>query len=394
MNGPGHRAGSLVGGMGAALALGLLSPQVARAQSADVVVRVERTPNVRTLTTSPNWVPITITVVDRATQAPPTSDYNVVAYATGNAGEQTDAFGCGQRSDNNPGVPKGIYDCIVIVDHGGSWVFHGAVNSVPRGKEPTVTLAQGSTGLDVKAGELAGLAPKKNVIRARSREVVFLQLHTVFAGLWGLCVALLVAVALPAARRMLSTRALHRLEDHLGVLIRGSLAATALVIGTGLYLLLHQTAYKTPWSLSAARGVFQLPYGKPYFVSMAVKLSAYAVMVLALLPLIFEAQRRSHLAAEAGNGTVRSAALRGRDLSPWAPSPRTPGAGAAAGTATLEAPAPERLPERTTREPQRAGLLARVGALVMPLGGATVLVCVTLLKYFHEFVEATRAVSR
>ena len=144
MNGPGHRAGSLVGGMGAVLALGLLSPQVARAQSADVVVRVERTPNVRTLTTSPNWVPITITVVDRATQAPPTSDYNVVAYATGNAGEQTDAFGCGQRSDNNPGVPKGIYDCIVIVDHGGSWVFHGAVNSVPRGKEPTVTLAQGS----------------------------------------------------------------------------------------------------------------------------------------------------------------------------------------------------------------------------------------------------------
>ena len=223
--------------------------------------------------------------------------------------------------------------------------------------------------------------------------MVFLELHTVFAGLWGLCVALLVAVALPAARRMLSTRALHRLEDHLGVLIRGSLAATALVIGTGLYLLLHQTAYKTPWSFSAARGVFRLPYGKPYFVSMAVKLSAYAVMVLALLPLIFEAQRRSHLASEAGNGAMPSAALR-RDASPWASSRRAPGNGPAAGTATLEAPAPERLPERTTGEPQRAGLPARVGALVMPLGGATVLVCVTLLKYFHEFVEATRAVSR
>ena len=86
MNGPGHRARSLVGGVGAVLALGLLSPPVARAQSADVVVGVERTPNARTLTTSPNWVPITVTVVDRATQAPPTSDYNVVAYATVTSG--------------------------------------------------------------------------------------------------------------------------------------------------------------------------------------------------------------------------------------------------------------------------------------------------------------------
>jgi hypothetical protein len=383
---------SVAGGMGTVLALGLLSTQVARAQSAEILVRVERTPNVRTLTTSPNWVPITITVVDRATQAPPRSDYNVVAYATGTAGEQTDTFGCGQRSDNNPGIAKGIYDCMVIVDHGGSWTFHGAVNSVPTGKEPTVTLAQGSTDVDVKAGVLAGLAPKKNAIRARAREVVVLQLHSVSAGLWGLCVALLVAVALPVARRMLSTRALHRLEDHLGLLIRGALAATALVVGTGLYVLLHQTAYKTPWSVSAARGVFQLPYGKPYFLSMAVKLSAYAVMVLALLPLILEAQRRSHLASEAGNGATPSAALR-RDPSPWAPSPRAPGTGPAAGIATLEAPAPERL-VRATREPQSTAALARVGAAVIALGGATVLVCVTLLKYFHEFVEASRAVIR
>src|SRR5207302_1337902 len=235
----------------------------------------------------------------------------------------------------------------------------------------------------------------KTPLRARAREVVVLQLHSLFAGLRGLCVALLVAVALPAARRMLSTRALHRLEDHLGLLIRTALAATALVVRTGLYLLLHQTAYKTPWSVSAARGVFQLPYGKPYFLSMAVKLSAYAVMVLALLPLIFEAQRRSHLASEAGNGAMPSAALR-RDPSPWASSRLAPGNGPAAGTATLEAPAAERLPVavRTAREPQSTAVLARVGAVVIALGGATVLVCVTLLKYFHEFVEASRAVIR
>jgi len=394
MNGTAPRPGrAAVSVVGMVLALGVASTQTARAQSADILVRVERTPNTRTLTTSPNWVPITVTVVDRATQAPPRSDYNVVAYATDNAGEQTDAFACGQRSDNNVGIPKGIYDCMVIVDHGGSWTFHGAVNSVPQGREPTVNLAQGSTELDVKAGALAGLAPKKNAIRARPREVVLLQLHSLFAGLWGLCVALLMAVALPAARRMASTRALHRLEDHLGLLIRSSLAATALVVGSGLYLLLHQTAYKTPWSLTAARGVFQLPYGKPYFLSLAVKLTAYSVMVLALLPLILEAQRRSHLASEAGDGAMRGAAVR-QEPSPWAAAPRAQWTGPTAGTATLEAPAAEPLAVRTTGEAQGAAVLARAGTVVIALGGATVLVCVTLLKYLHEFVEASRAVIR
>jgi hypothetical protein len=384
---------SVLGGVSTVLALGVLSTPAALAQSAEVLVRVERTPNARMLTTSPNWVPITVTVVDRATQAPPKDDYNVVAYATGNASEQTDAFACGQRSDNNLGVPKGIYDCTVIVDHGGLWTFHGAVNSVPTGTQPTVTLAQGSAELDVKAGALAGLAPKKNAIRARPREVVLLQLHSLFAGLWGLCVALLAGVALPVARRLLSTRALHRLEDHLGLLIRGALAATALVIGTGLYLLLHQTAYKTPWSLASARGVFQLPYGKAYFLSMAVKLSAYAVMVLALFPLIFEAQRRSHLASDAGDGEVQSAASPW-DGSPWVVPSRAPGTGLSVGTTTLEAPAAERMPVRTARATRSAGVLARAGTVVIALGGATVLVCVTLLKYFHEFVEASRAVIR
>jgi hypothetical protein len=139
--------------------------------------------------------------------------------------------------------------------------------------------------------------------------------------------------------------------------------------------------------------VFQLPYGKPYFLSMGVKLAAYAVMVLALFPVIFEAQRRSHLASEAGDGTVQSAASPW-DGSPWVVQSRAQGTGPSAATATLEAPAAERIPVPTARATRSAGVLARAGTVVIALGGATVLVCVTLLKYFHEFVEASRAVIR
>ena len=331
---------------GACTALVLAAPS-GRAQSTDVVVRVERTAGVTTLSKSPNWVPVSVIVLDGATGAPATDDYNVVALATNAAGEETEAYGCGERSDNNLGVPPGIYDCVVIVDHGGSWTFHGVVNSVPVGNQPKVTLARGSFAMDVEAGTLAGLAPKRDVIKARPRDVVLLALHSTSAGLWGLCVALLAAVALPAARRTLSPATLHRLEDRLGLVTRTAGAATALVVGTGLYLLLNQTAYRTPWSPSAAEGVFRLPYGRPYFLALALKLATYAVMILATVPLVLEARRRSHLTSESAN---------------HAASRFTP--------------------------------IARAGAGVMVLGGATVLASVTLLKYFHEFVEASRAVAQ
>ena len=377
---------------GACTALVLVGPPL-WAQSADLVVRVERTPGTTTLSKSPNWVPISVVIVDRATGAPPVDAYNVVALATNTAGEETEAYGCGQRSDNNVGVPRGIYDCVVIVDHGGAWTFQGVVNSVRVGNQPTVLLARGSLTMEVQAGSLAGLAPKRDAIKARPREVVLLGLHSAFAGLWGLCAALLVAVALPTARRTLSPAALHWLEDRLGLVTRLTAAATALVVGTGLYLLLKQTAYKTPWSPRAVEGVFRLPYGRPYFLTLALKLTVYAVMIVAMVPLVLEARRRSQLAAEVANG-VGTRPVAPVPTSPWAvaaatASPREHGA-----TVTLEAPAPARSAVSVPREHHGVPRLARAGAAVTVVGGGTILACVTVLKYLHEFVEASRAVAR
>jgi hypothetical protein len=377
---------------GACTTLVLAAPPL-WAESADVLVRVERTAGQKTLSQSPNWVPISVIVVDRATGAPPAAAYNVVALATNTAGEKTEAFGCGQRSDNNVGVPRGIYDCVVIVDHGGSWTFQGVVNSVPVGNQPTVMLARGSVDINIEAGSLAGLAPRRGAIRARPREVVLLGLHSTFAGLWGLCVALLAAVALPGVRAVLSPTALHRLEDRLGLVTRLAGAATVLVVGTGLFLLLQQTAYKTPWSPSAAEGVFRLPYGRPYFLTLALKLGVYALMILAMVPLVVEARRRSHLASEPGGGAGAVPDDR-RAASPWAVAAPASAAGRHAATATLEAPAPSRPAAAVAREHSGVPGFARGGAVVMVAGGATILACVTLLKYLHEFVEASRAVAR
>jgi len=392
----GRHAGRLcivVGGAYTALlVLGVGAAPPLWAQSADLVVKVERTPGETTLSKSPNWVPISVTVLDRATGGPPAHDYNVVALATNTAGEKTDAYGCGQRADNNIGVPRGIYDCVVILDHGGSWTFEGVVNSVPVGNQPIVTLARGSFTMDVEAGTLAGLAPKRGAIKARAREVVILGLHSAFAGLWGLCVALLAGVALPVARRVLSPAALHRLEDRLGLLTRLTMGATALVVGTGLYLLLNQTAYKTPWSPTAVDGVFRLPYGRPYFLTLGLKLAVYAVMVACMVPLILEARRRSQLAEEPANGVGPRRPV-GRPTSPWAvAAPAASAVGERGATATLQAPALQGTLVLSARTRPGASALARIGAVVMVVGGSTVLVCVTLLKYLHEFVEASRAV--
>src|SRR2546423_662624 len=107
------------------------------------------------------------------------------------------------------------------------------------------------------------------------------------------------ALVFPAFRRNLSPAALYRLERHLDLIVKLTFAATGVVIASGVYLMVNQTAYKTPFSKSAIDGVFALPFGKPYFVTLAVKLTIYALMVVASLPLIRGAQRNLRLYSEA-----------------------------------------------------------------------------------------------
>jgi len=322
----------------------------------------------------PQYVAVTVTVVDHATQAAPTADYDVYATAETPAGDRTENSRCGQRSDNNPGAGRGIYDCTVIVDHGGTWTVLGVVRNVGVGTEPGRPLGTATTEVTVDAGALAGQAPKLIDIRGRVTDVTLLFAHSGFALLWFAAVGALALLAFPGLRRRLSPLGIHRIEDRLGLLTRTLFGTTLLVVGTGIYLLVKQTAYRTPWSPHAARAVFRLPYGEPYFLTLAVKLAVYAAMLAASVAVSREALRRSTLRLDevmtAPAPTGRRLVAAGR--SPW--------------TETL---APE-LPAVPAIRPDRS-LLVRLAGLTTVAGGMVIWICVTLLKYFHELVEASRA---
>lgn len=321
-----------------ALTLALAAP--APVQAAPVFdIRVERDPRPGALS-SALAVNLKVTITERGTGAVPADDFEVYAFGEPPAGPATEYFPCAQEHDNSPEVVRGIYLCTVLVNHGGRWQFHSVVNQ--RRQSPAdqpVVLGRAVQDFDIDTAEVA---PRLDVIRIKGRlvDVALLWGHAAAAGAWLVVAGLVAAVALPALRRRLSTFGLHRLEERFDVLVRAMWAATAGLVVSGTYLLVNQTAYETPFSSAGLDAVFRLPYGKPYFLALGTKLGVYAVMLAASFALLRDARRQRR----AGDDTM---------------------------TVT-------------------AG--GRLGATAM-VGGTVVLsLSITLLKYFHELIEAARAV--
>lgn len=320
----------------------LLVPLAATAPALDV--RVEQSTAHGTIV-DPLSVNLTVTLTDRGTGQPPASAYDLFAFATAGS-EKSITYPCALDRANDPAAPLGRYSCTVIVDHGGAWEFQAVVNQRRLGpKDPVTTLAQGKTTIEVAAGAVPVSRPSQGRgIKGRTWEVLVLWGHSAFAAIWLGCAALLAALAVPAARRRVSALGIHRLEERFELLVKGMWATAALIVASGTYLLLKQTAYKTPFSPSAVHGVFMLPYGRPYFLTLATKLVLYGLMLVGSVALQREAGRQ--LRSSTGTVTGQPPA---RD--PWAP-PAT--------------------------------------ALVVAAGSTGIWMCVTLLKYFHELIEASR----
>ena len=322
----------------ALLAVGLAAA-AAPAQAAPALdIRLERDARPGALS-SALAVNLKLTVTDRGTGTVPADNFEVYAFAEPAAGAATEYFPCAQEHDNSPEVPRGIYLCTVLVNYGGRWRFHGVVNQMRvTAEDQPVALGRTAQDFDIATAEVAPRIDAQR-IQARLVEVILLWGHAVAAGAWLLAAGLVAALALPALRRRLSTFGLHRLEDRFAVLVKGLWTATAVLVGSGTYLLVNQTAYDTPFSTDRLDAVFRLPYGKPYFLALGVKLGVYAVMLAASAVLLREARRQ----------------LRVSD------APVVP--------ATV-----------------------RVGATAMVGGTVALSLSITLLKYFHELIEAARAV--
>lgn len=298
-------------------------------------VRLERDPRPGALS-SALAVNLTVTVTEQGTGAVPAADFDVFAFAEAASGAKTEIFPCAQEHDNSPDVPRGVYMCTVLIDHGGRWRFSSVVNRRrASAADPPVALGRAESTFDIDTGEVAAGADAE-AVKGRAVEVVLLWGHTAAAGAWLAVAALIAALALPAMRTRLSPFGLHRLEDRFDLLVKSTWTATGLLVGSGTYLLLNQTAYDTPFSSARMDAAFRLPYGKPYFLTLAAKLAVYAVMLAASTALLREARRRLRVAVAA----------------------------------------PGRL---------------RVGAAALAAGTVALSLSITLLKYFHELIEAARA---
>jgi hypothetical protein len=199
--------------------------------------------------------------------------------------------------------------------------------------------------------------------------VMLLLGHTAVAAAWFACAAMLALLGLPGLRQRLSVIGCHLLERRLDLIVQATWATAGLTVASGAYLTLTQAAYDPPNSPSEVDEVFDLPFGKPYFLTLALKITLYLMMMVASVPLVREARRRM----------LSLAAPQEAEDDPY-PGGSAAAAGTAVAVRAVVAPV-----ERPAPNAVRLG----VGTLVA--GGVGVWVCVTLLKYFHELVEASRA---
>src|SRR5205807_5815309 len=145
-----------------------------------------------------------------------------------------------------------VYYCPIYVDHGGPWVFTAIVDKARTDqKQVPVTVARVSAPFLLDTKQIYTGDPNKKVIRGKFVEVAALSGHALSGGVWFLCVLALAALVFPAFRRILSPAATYRLERRLDLVVKLTWTATGVVIASGAYLLVNQTAYKTPFSTSA-----------------------------------------------------------------------------------------------------------------------------------------------
>lgn len=322
-----------------------------------------------------------VTVTDRATGQPPAGDHIVSARAVNEQGEESLIYACGHTNDVDSRIPPGIFDCSVIVDHGGDWKFVAVVSRHRQEGQPPVPVAEASVPFALATGQAMVEDPPSATVDSNPGEVAWLLGHSALAAGWFVCVALLAARALPGLRRRLSPLGGYLIDRRLDLIARATWFTTASVVLSGLYLTLRQAAYDVP-TPSRIDAVFDLPYAQPYLLSLGIKVALYLLMAGAAIPLISEARRRALSPREA---PVFAEPL---DLDPLPVG--APYAGPVGGGTAVAVAEPDVVQE-AARPAERAPARARVAAVGITVGAAGVWVCVTLLKYFHELIEATGA---
>jgi hypothetical protein len=371
------------------VAVGSASPLVIRpgdAAGPALNVRIERADRQGR---SALWLPLRVTVTEGDAGAPLALDHVVFAAARNDRGDEAGPFELGTLElEGQPGIHEGF----VILPYGGTWTVDVAVNDarVEPGT-PAVLLGRGSTDLVVDAPvPPAGAAVAGGGASPQGEPlgVAVLWVHSMLAILWGIAVGLLALLAVPAGRRFLSEYGTNLADGRLDKIARTAWWLTGLVVATGIYNLVESVAYRVPLSPDQATRLFRLPYAEPYYLTLAVKLAAYAVMIGVSIPLIREARRRA-TTAEAGPAPT---VVLDDDPSPWEnPQRRSEGNGGSGGRVALRRRAAAEVALDETWALGAGGRSPAVRLVaILAAGGTVIIAAVTLLKYFHLMSEVSR----
>lgn len=345
----------------------------------------------------PNWVSVRTVVSDAVSGAGVTEGYEV--FVSGQAAD-------GARTDDHNLAPQneeGVFAGFVIVPKGGSWTFSAAVltkRAEGSSGVPT-THASATMTLDVVAGalesggEAAAAGDQGPGGGGNSLEAAVLWLHSLFGLAWVFLIAVVAMIGHPRGRKALSENGLAWLELRLSTISRGLWWLAGAVTATGIYNTLESTPYETPFSPDRVGQVFDLPYGRAYFLTLAAKVAVYGVMLTAAVPMLARAQRAAGLRAGApsGTGAARLETIRSpwpaRTLSPAGVAARGGGGGEAGPGRGDASPSPGRpaTPDIVAGPPPR---VSPVPAITLLGGAAWISLAVTLLKFFHILSEASR----
>ena len=356
------------------------APPAEATPPSDVRVRIERSDKVGQ---TPLWIPIRVTVTEGGGAKPLSVDNLVFAAARNSRGDEAGPFTLGPLEANDPSA-KSIHQGFVIVPYGGPWTIEAVAKTAQPDENARTVLGRGTAEMTVDAPVAASAAGAAAVGRKPKSEplgVAVLWIHTMVAVGWGLAIALLALLALPRGRRFLSEYGVTLLDGHLDKIARGAWWLTGLVVGTGIYNMVKSVAYRVPLSPDQVTRLFRLPYAKPYYLALTVKLAMYAVMIGATIPLIREARRRA-----AVDEAEVSLPDDNDDHSPWDNPDRPHEDG---GRLALRSKRTTTLRDDWSTSPQSDGK-ARVPVAIMLIGGAVIMAAVTLLKYFHLLGELSR----
>jgi hypothetical protein len=359
----------------------------------EVRVRIDRADKVGQ---TPLWIPLRVTVTEGEGDRPLAVDHLVFAGARNGRGDEAGPFNLGPRELEGA---RGVHEGFVIVPYGGPWTITAVVHrDGPEAAAGPDVLGRGTAEMAADGPVPAASAPAvadtsgRDGPKSEPFGVSVLWIHTMVAIGWALAVALLALLALPAGRRLLSEQGSIALDGRLDRIARGVWWLTGLVVATGIYNLVNSVPYRVPLSPDEASRLFRLPYARPYYLALGVKLAVYAVMIGASIALLGEARRRAAVAESA----VPAGAVDVDDRSPWEnPTRISDGDPAGSGRVALRRKTAAQVLGAVDVDQEwlavdATGGRARTLVTVLVTGGTVIVAAVTLLKYLHLLSEVSR----